>query len=142
MDVVGEALPAIISAVRTYGDTVLTAGEQAAASGTVSLGRRLLQKLFGGAPKPVVFEDAVANLAAAPESDDAVAALRLQIGNVLARHPELRDEIAAMLPHQTGNTVSGDGSANAGRDQNISASGGTAVGVLNIHPSSPDPTTR
>ena len=63
MDVVGQALPAIITAIRTYGDTVLTAGEQAAAGGTVSLGRRLLQKLFGGAPKPVVFEDAVANLA-------------------------------------------------------------------------------
>ena len=47
-----------------------------------------------------------------------------------------------MLPQQTMNTVTGNKSANAGRDQNISARGGNAIGVLNIHPSPPDPNAR
>jgi hypothetical protein len=117
---VGQVVPAISAAVGAYGVGVLSRVQDAAADGTVGLGRRLLARLLGVAAEPGRLEGAVEDLAAAEEDDpDAVAALRLQVRRILLEHPELAAELAGMLPagpqaHATGTrsvAVAGDNTA-------------------------------
>lgn len=75
------------------------------ADATVGLGRRLLQSVWRRAGRPVAVEQAVADLAAAPDDADAPAALRLQVRKVLAADDELLREISAQLSASASGTV-------------------------------------
>ncbi|MCX4775816.1 hypothetical protein [Streptomyces sp. NBC_01264] len=94
----GQAVPAISAAVSAYGAAVLTRAEDEAAGATVRLGQRLLERLRRNNPDRPALDVAVTDLAEADDDPDAVAALRLRIRQVLRDSPELRAELAALLP--------------------------------------------
>lgn len=116
---VGQVVPAIGAAVGVYGAGVLSRVQDAAAEGTVGLGRRILARLLGAAADPERLEAAVEDLAVDADDTDAVAALRFQVRRILTEHPELAAELSAMLPagpqaHARGDrsvAVAGDNSA-------------------------------
>ena len=98
----------VIAAVREFGGAVLNQAQADAAEGTVGLGRRLLQRIFGthkaGEPLPEPLADAVAD----PQDEDAMAALRLAIRKALAADAGLRADVENMLA-SAGVTVTASG---------------------------------
>jgi hypothetical protein len=92
-----EVAPYASAAVGAYGGAVLAKVRDDAADATVSLGRRLLQKIFGtrrdGEPLPEPLADAAAD----PGDADAAAALRLAIRKALAASPGMADEVRGIL---------------------------------------------
>ena len=92
-----EVAPYASAAVGAYGGAVLAKVRDDAADATVSLGRRLLQKIFGtrrdGEPLPEPLADAAAD----PGDEDAAAALRLAIRKALAASPAVAAEVREML---------------------------------------------
>lgn len=93
-----QVVPAVGAAVSAYGAAVLVRAEEEAAGATVRLGQRLLGRLRRRAPEPEAIDAAVAELAEADGDEDALAALRLRIRQALMSSPELRAELAALLP--------------------------------------------
>jgi hypothetical protein len=91
------AMSYVIAAVREFGGSVLNQAQTEAAESTVGLGRRLLQRIFGtrkpGEPLPEPLADAAAN----PQDEDAIAALRLAIRKALVADPQLRGDVEKML---------------------------------------------
>jgi hypothetical protein len=88
---------AVKAAIGAYGTSVLTRAEDGAADGTVALGRSLIQKIFHRAGNTAQFRDAVADVAAWPDDEDALAALRLQLKKALAADPKLPGEVVGMV---------------------------------------------
>ncbi|MFE7268854.1 hypothetical protein ACFU9B_44295 [Streptomyces sp. NPDC057592] len=93
-----QAVPAVSAAVGAYGAAVLTRAEDEAASATVRLGQRLLERLRRNNPDRPALDAAVTDLAEADDDPDAVAALRLRIRHALRDSPQLCAELAALLP--------------------------------------------
>jgi hypothetical protein len=113
-----EMTPYVSAAVGAYGGAVLAKVRDDAADATVGLGRRLLQKVFGHQDE----QEPLADLAADPADEDALAACRLQIRKALAADPVLADEIRSMLAAAGGVTQhvhAGRDAYTAGRDQTI-----------------------
>ncbi|MEU7891208.1 hypothetical protein AB0B54_37400 [Microbispora bryophytorum] len=92
-----QVMPYITAAIGAYGTAVWTKAQDSAADETVSLGRRLLQRLAGREESRSRLEAAVADVAGAPEDEDFHAALRGQVKKALITDPDLADEILAML---------------------------------------------
>lgn len=93
----GELMSYAVAAVRAFGDKVLNQGQDDAAEATIGLGRRLLQKIFGTRKADEPLPGPVADLAAYPQDEDAVAALRLAIRKALDADPRLHAEVEQML---------------------------------------------
>jgi hypothetical protein len=87
----------LIAALSAYGGAVLAKTRDDASDATVSVGRRLLQKVFGtrkdGDPLPAPLAAAVAG----PEDDDALGALRLAIRAVLESDADMLAEVRRLL---------------------------------------------
>jgi hypothetical protein len=92
-----EMSPYMSAAVGAYGGAVLAKVRDDAADGTVRLGRRLLQRIFGTCVEGAALPQPLQDLAADPQDGDAVAALRLQIRKALAADPDLEADVRAML---------------------------------------------
>lgn len=92
--IVDEAWPYVSAAVVGYGAAVLKTSEDAAASATVSLGRRILQRVFGPGQPP----EALADLASDPRDVDLQAALRVALRKLLAEDDGLLAQVRGMLP--------------------------------------------
>jgi hypothetical protein len=121
-EIVNDAWPYVSAAVAGYGVAVLKASEDAAASATLSLGRRILQRVFGRGQPP----EALADLASNPQDADLQAALRIALRKLLAEDNRLLAEVRDMLPEaaarmSTSNTV---------RDSTVHGSV-TQVGTIN-----------
>ena len=143
-EVVGQVVPLVGAAVRAYGVGVFSQAQHAAEDATVGLGRRLVQRIRGGAVRPAVVDSAVEELAEAPGDEDALEVLRLQVRRVLAQDPGLLGEVAGMLGGARTVNVSGSGAVGAGGDVNVSAVGGVAGAsiqgpVVVLNPRVPDP---
>lgn len=117
-----EMTPYVSAAVGAYGGAVLAKVRDEAADATVGLGRRLLQRVFGsrgaGEPLPAPLDA----LAADPDDEDALAAVRLAIRQALADDPTLQAEARSMLasaPGVTQQVRAGRDAYAAGRDQVI-----------------------
>ena len=93
----GQLMSLVIAAVRAFGDRVLDQAQDDAAEATVSLGRRLLQTIFGSRKAGEPLPGPVADVVADPQDEDTVAALRLAIRKALAADPHLHAEIEQML---------------------------------------------
>jgi hypothetical protein len=91
--IVNDAWPFISAAIAGYGAAVLKVSEDAAANGTLALGRRILQRVFGHGQPPVALTD----LAADPEDADLQAAFRVAIRKVLTEDSQLPGQIRGML---------------------------------------------
>ena len=114
-----EMTPYVSAAVSAYGGAVLAKARDDAADATVSLGRRLLQKVFGHRDESAPLPGPLADLVAVPRDSDALAACRLAIRKALAADPALEAEIRSMLT-QAGisqQVSAGRDAYTAGRDQ-------------------------
>jgi hypothetical protein len=117
-----EITPYVSAAVGAYGGAVLAKARDEAADATVSLGRRLLQRVFGSRREDEPLSGPLAVLADDPADGDALAAVRLAIRQALAGDPALQAEIRSMLPRAPGVTQhvhAGRDAYTAGGDQTI-----------------------
>jgi hypothetical protein len=95
--VAAQVMPYLTAAIGAYGTAVWTKTQDVAAEETVSLGRRLLNRLGARKESRAALEAAVAEVVRAPDDDDFTAALRGQVKKALAAEPGLAEEIVAML---------------------------------------------
>jgi hypothetical protein len=117
-----EMTPYVSAAVGAYGGAVLAKVRDDAADATVGLGRRLVQRVFGcrseGEPLPAPLAD----LAASPQDEDAIAAVRLAIRKALAADPMLAAEVGLILagsPRLSQQVRADRDAYTAGRDQTV-----------------------
>jgi tetratricopeptide (TPR) repeat protein len=89
--------PYVSAAVDAYGGGVLAPGREDAADTTAGLGRRLLRRLFGSRDDTDPLPPALAELAADPADDDALAAVRLAVRRMLTADPALAADVSALL---------------------------------------------
>ena len=111
------AAPHAVAAVAAYGRAVLTKAEEAAASGTVQLGGRILRRIFGRQESAPAIEQAVAELAEAPEDQDRVAVLRTEFRRAMQADPRLAAEVADIL-QSAGISISASGARAVAVNQN------------------------
>jgi hypothetical protein len=128
---VGQIVPAVGAAVGAYGVSVLTRAEAQAADATVRLGQRLLDRLLRRAPDRTPLEAAVAALASTDGHPDALAALRLQIRELLTAHPSLVTELADLLPAQPAQEAGTRGVAVAGNVSGNVSTGDSSINIQN-----------
>ena len=95
--IASQMMPYITAAIGAYGTAVWAKAQETAADETVSLGRRLLQRLARREESRPQLEAAVADVADAPDDEDFTAALRGQIKKALAADAQLAGDIAEML---------------------------------------------
>lgn len=117
-----EMTPYVSAAVGAYGGAVLAKARDEAADATVSLGRRLLQRVFGTRRDDEPLPGPLAVLAGDPADGDALAAVRLAIRQALAGDLALQAEVRSMLPPAAGVTQhvrAGRDAYTAGGDQTI-----------------------
>lgn len=120
--VAAEMTPYISAAVGAYGGAVLAKVRDEAADATVGLGRRLLQRIFGSRSPGEPLPGPLADLAASPRDEDALAAVRLAIRKALAADAVLDAEVRSMLadaPGVTQRVHAGRDAYTAGRDQTV-----------------------
>jgi tetratricopeptide (TPR) repeat protein len=92
-----DMTPYLSAAVGAYGGAVLAKVRDEAADATVGLGRRLLLRVFGPRAAEEPLPGPLADLAADPDDEDALAAVRLAVRQVLAADPVLAGEVRSML---------------------------------------------
>ena len=113
-----DVMPYVSAAVSAYGAAVLVKVRDDAADATVSLGRRILQRIFGWSSHSEPLPDSLQEVVAYPNDPDALAVLQLEIRKALAADAELREDIEGMLPNISAPvTASGERSI-AGRNIN------------------------
>jgi len=117
-----EVTPYVSAAVGAYGGAVLAKVRDEAADTTVSLGCRLLRRIFGSRDEGEPLPGPLAELIANPQDEDALAAVRLAIRKTLAADPVLEVEARSMLAselqvHQQ--VRAGRDAYAAGRDQTV-----------------------
>src|SRR5580704_3881430 len=108
-ELVSGEVAMLSAAVAAYGGAILAKTRDEATDATVSLGRRLLARIFGsrraGEPLPGPLADVVAD----PADADAAAALRLAVRKALAADPQLQADVRAMVAQAgVGVTASGE----------------------------------
>jgi hypothetical protein len=126
--IVNDAWPFVSAAVAGYGAAVLKVSEDAAADATLSLGRRILQRVFGRGHTP----DALADLAADPQDTDLQAALRVALRKLLAEDGELTAQIRDLLAEAPATQVL---ASNVVKDSTVRGSviqAGTITGGLTL----------
>jgi hypothetical protein len=112
----------VSAAAAAYGGAVLARVRDDAADATVGLGRRLLQRIFGTNGEAEPLPGPLGDLAANPQDDDALAAVRLAVRKALAADPVLEADIRSMLagaPGVTQQVRAGRDAYTAGRDQTV-----------------------
>jgi hypothetical protein len=92
-----EVMPYITGALGAYGGAVLSRARDDAADATVSLGRRIVQRIFGVREDRSELPEALWDVVDDPADPDAVAALRLQVRKMLAADPQLFADVRDML---------------------------------------------
>jgi hypothetical protein len=107
-ELVNEAWPFVSAAVGGYGAAVLKASEDSAAGATVSCGRRILRRIFGGGEPP----EALAELATDPGDADLQAALRVVMRKVLADEGSIAGSVRELLAEAAAAGTNGNGISN------------------------------
>lgn len=122
--VANEALPYMTAAITAYGTAVVTKTTDTVADATVSLGRRIVQRLWHRAEGRADLERAIGDLAEAPDDADFQAVLRVQLKRALRADPELAADLAQLLPAGgTSFTASGAGSVAVQTNSGIISTG-------------------
>ncbi len=92
-----EVTPYVSAAVGAYGGAVLARVRDDAAEAAVSLGRRLLVRIFGRRETGEQIPEPLAALAADPGDGEALAAVLIAVRRAFAADPELAAEVRSML---------------------------------------------
>jgi hypothetical protein len=122
-----QITPYMSAAAAAYGGAVLAEVRDDAADATVSLGRRLLQRIFANRKDSDPLPEPLADVVADPDDADTVGALRLAVRKILAADEQLRAEVAGMLS-SAGVTISASGNrAIAAQHIGIAATGDNAT---------------
>src|ERR1700722_15743929 len=103
-----EMTPYVSAAAAAYGGAVLAKVRDDAADSTVSLGRRLLQRVFGSRDDGDRLPEPLTDVIADPMDVDALAALRLPLRKGLTSDSALETEVREMMA-ATGVTVTASG---------------------------------
>ncbi|MFF5129123.1 hypothetical protein ACFY41_19600 [Streptomyces syringium] len=126
--VAGQIAPYVTAAVGAYGTAVVTRVSDAGAGATVSLGQRILQRVWRREESREDIEGAVDALAAAPEDEDLQALLRAQLKRALLADPELTAELARLLPPAGSSfTASGAGAVAVQHNSGVISTGSDAT---------------
>ncbi|MEU1790166.1 hypothetical protein ABZ553_30710 [Streptomyces sparsogenes] len=126
LTVATAVVPYITAAVTAYGSAVVTRTTDTAADATVSLGRRIVQRLWSREENRDGLEQAIEDVAEDPQDDDAQAALRLQVRRILRQDSELTAELAQLLPARSF-TASGDGAVAVETNNGVISTGDGAT---------------
>jgi hypothetical protein len=102
-----NVVPYVSAAAAAYGGAVLVKARDDAADATVTVGRRLLQRIFGARDEGELVPEAVADVITDPADEDGLAALRLAVRKALASDAGLYSEVQDMLT-QAGVSVAGN----------------------------------
>ncbi|MBC3982084.1 hypothetical protein H8N01_05790 [Streptomyces sp. AC536] len=108
LTVAHDVVPYVTAAVAAYGAAVVNRTSDVAADATVSLGQRIAQRLWRQEENRGGLEQAIDEVAADPQDEDAQAALRVQVRRILRQDAALAAELAQLLPARAF-TASGDG---------------------------------
>lgn len=127
-----QVMPYVSSAVGAYGGAVLADIKDEAADATVSLGRRLLQRIFGTQTSGQNLPEPLADVVADPGDEDAIAALRLTVRKTLEADTELQHDVKIMLAPAEGTAAASGEQSIAARSISGVAITGNASDVFNI----------
>jgi hypothetical protein len=128
--VIDGAVSAIGAAAGAYGQAVLTAAEDAAATSTVRLGQRLLTMFRHRASNGGQFDAAVLDAAAHPGDPDFRVSLRAQIRKVLEANPGLAADLTALLAADGNILAAGDRAVAIQRNEGIVSTGDGTVNIV------------
>ncbi|MFE2942098.1 hypothetical protein ACFXKG_24070 [Streptomyces sp. NPDC059255] len=126
LTVANDVVPYITAAVAAYGGAVVTRTSDVAADATVSLGRRIVQRLWSREENRDGLRQAIEEVAGDPADDDARAALRVQVRRILREDAELTAELARLLPTRAF-TASGDGAVAVETNHGVISTGDGAT---------------
>lgn len=126
LTVANDVVPYITAAVAAYGSAVITRTTDTAADVTVSLGQRIVQRLWSREENRDGLQQAMEEVAENPEDDDAQAALRVQVRRILRQDSELAAELAQLLPTRSF-TASGDGAVAVETNSGVISTGDSAT---------------
>ncbi|URN16355.1 MULTISPECIES: hypothetical protein [Streptomyces] len=124
--ITNDVVPYVTAAVAAYGSAVVTRTADTAVDATVSLGQRIVQRLWSREEDREGLEQAIDEVAEDPQDDDAQAALRVQVRRILRQDSELAAELARLLPARSF-TASGDGSVAVEANNGIISTGDGAT---------------
>lgn len=126
LTVANDVVPYVTAAVAAYGTAVVTRSADTAADATVSLGQRIVQRLWSREESRGGLEEAIEEVADAPQDDDAHAALRVQVRRILRQDAELAAELAQLLPTRSF-TASGAGAVAVETNNGVISTGDGAT---------------
>lgn len=132
-EIVSQAWPFVGAAIARYSAAVLRDSEESAADATVSLGRRILKRVFGRGEA----SGALADLAQDPDDADLQAALRVELRRLLVEDGQMADQVRRILREAPS---SGGITSNVVRDSTLHGAvvqAGTITGDINIGPAGP-----
>ncbi|MCP9958739.1 hypothetical protein [Streptomyces sudanensis] len=124
--ITNDVVPYVTAAIAAYGSAVVTRTTDTAADATVSLGQRIVQRLWSREEDREGLEQAIDEVAEDPQDDDAQAALRVQVRRILRQDSELAAELARLLPARSF-TASGNGSVAVEANNGIISTGDGAT---------------
>lgn len=111
---VTDVTPYLTAALTAYGTAVLAKVRDDAADATIGVGRRLLQRIFGGRDDGEPLPVALAEVIDAPDDADAMGALRLAIRRELEADAEMLADVRQILA--AGQTTLHSPTIHSGRD--------------------------
>ncbi|MET9093794.1 hypothetical protein ABZX72_17045 [Streptomyces cyaneofuscatus] len=125
---VEQGWPFVGAAVGAYGTAVLTRTADEGATATVSLGQRVLQRLWHREESRPYLQRAVQGVADDPEDTEAQAGLRAEIRRLLREDDELARDLAELLPAPVrpneSYVASGQGAVTARVNHGVISTGG------------------
>jgi len=131
---VKDVTPALMAALRAYGGSVLAKIHDDGADETVSLGRKLLQKIFGPRTDSESLPDVLVKVIDNPDDGDYLGALRATIREILGNEAQRLAEVREILK-EAGTAVDvGSQTARAdhgGIAQNNAAGGSVFAPIVN-----------
>ncbi|WP_162688673.1 MULTISPECIES: hypothetical protein [unclassified Streptomyces] len=114
LTIANEITPYVTAAAGAYGTAVFTRATDAGADATLTLGQRILQRIWHREAGRPGIRQALDDMAESPHDPDVQAALRVQIREALAADPTLAGDLVRLL---------------GGAGVNITASGERSVAV-------------
>lgn len=139
---VKDVTPALMAALRAYGGSALAKIHDDGADETVSLGRKLLQKIFGRQADSEPLPDVLVKVIDNPDDGDYLGALRATIREILGNEAQRLAEVREILKEAGTTVIAGTQTATAdhgGIAQNNAAGGNVFAPIVNADTAATSP---